>query len=521
MASLRFLISDVQMVWFFFTSILASVTCDDNARVHTSLGNMEGVVKLIRNEEVYQFRNIPYAEPPTGNLRLAKPVPVSSWSGVLNATEFGPACMQPSYEDYIYDKYKPNTDISEDCLSLNVYIPRNISVNANRSVMVWIHGGSYLVGQGSSYDGSYLALTGDVVVVTLNYRLGPFGFLSSPENGILGNYGLWDQRLALEWVQSNIAPFGGNPNSVTIFGQSAGGFCASIHAILPQSRGLFRRVISQSGSPEGSLTLWKNAASSSDLMILMSNCKNTNLTTLTCMRNAPARLIVDHSDYIFRYPMSNEGYFGLPSGPVIDKELLVDDPAMLLINKALPNYNFFRSLDFMTGNVDTEGSITINIIANYMQRYDNTSPFLMSSYVLCKYFMPKVMHMYFGNKNNSVTSEILCSLYRTSIPLDRAIAMKAYADANFFAPAVKSLLKHSEDNHVTNSFQYLFRRPNIDPDIHTLYKRWTSGSTHGSDIPFLFGLEDYQELYNISVTPADICLSKKMQKYWTNFAKTG
>ncbi|XP_021363492.1 putative inactive carboxylesterase 4, partial [Mizuhopecten yessoensis] len=326
-------ISDVQMVWLFFTSIIATITCKENPRVHTPLGDMVGVVKMIRNEEVYQFRNIPYAKPPTGNLRFAKPIPHNSWSGVLNATEFGPSCMQPPYENYIYDKYKPNADISEDCLSLNVYTPRNIFINANRSVMVWIHGGSYFIGQGSSYDGSYLALTGDVVVVTLNYRLGLFGILTSPENGILGNYGIWDQRLALEWVQTNIVSFGGNPNSVTIFGQSAGGFCVSLHAILPQTRGLFHRVISQSGSPEGSLALWLNALSTSEAIIRMSDCKTENLTTLTCMRKRPASEIVYNSNNLFRNQFSNEDYFGLPSGPVVDNDLVHEDPAMLLINK--------------------------------------------------------------------------------------------------------------------------------------------------------------------------------------------
>ncbi|XP_060069261.1 acetylcholinesterase-like [Ylistrum balloti] len=517
MFRLSFAKREIHTVFFLFVAILSTITCQMNSRVVTPLGEMEGVEEIIRHEKVYQFRNIPYAQPPTGHLRLSKPIPFGSWSGVLNATKFGPSCMQPSYRNYVYDKYKPNLDMSEDCLSLNVYVARNISANANRSVMVWIHGGSYLIGQGSLYDGSYLALTGDVVVVTLNYRLGPFGFTVSPTNGISGNYGLWDQRLALEWVQSNIASFGGNPNSVTIFGQSAGGFSVSLHAIIPDNKGLFHRVIAQSGSSEGPLAIWHSAAYTSEAMIRLLDCQNN---TIKCIRSRSASEIVNYTR-VLSSPLFLKDFFEIPSGPVVDHDFLYMDPTRLLMNKTSPNYRFFRSLDYMTGNVDTEGSISVDIIGLYAKLYGVLSNGI-SLTTFCEYYLPGLTTYYFGKVNDSISSDFLCSLYGSSGQTNQMNnAMNSYADANFIAPAVKSLIVHSKDNYLTNSFQFLFRRPCIDPAIRHKYDLWTNGSTHGSDNAYLFGLEDYQDRYNITVRSTDISLSNTMMRYWTNFAKTG
>lgn len=501
------------------TFLLSTISCQQTTRVNTLLGQIEGIVKIVRNETVYQFRKIPYAKPPTGDLRFAKPVPHGSWSGVLNGTRFGPSCMQPPYENYIYDKFKPDLALSEDCLTLNIYVPRNISLDASRSVMVWIHGGSFYVGQGSMYDGSYLALTGDVVVVTINYRLGAFGFLASPEHGIHGNYGLWDQRLALQWVKSNIASFSGNPSSVTLFGQSAGGFSVSLHAILPESKGLFHRVISESGSSEGPFTIWHAAIPTSDALIGLGDC-NSSESYLVCMRNRSATDIVEGHQYLVSQLLFNTR-FELPSGPVVDKDFLPSDPHNILMNKSSDNYRFFQSLDFITGNVDSEGSISIGILS-YFDGGFTTGFNRMNLVTLCDYFLPDFTKFIFREKNRPALSKILCSFYAASNSSHQEQnAMHAYADATLIAPAVKTLLEHSNDNNLTNSFQYLFHRRDIDPIPQNLYSIWTNGSTHGAEMAYLFGLEDYPAMYNISVTPADVDLSRTMMKYWTNFAKTG
>jgi para-nitrobenzyl esterase len=197
------------------------------------------------------FKGIRYAQPPTGELRWKPPVPAANWTGPRESADFGPACMQPSSSSgSIYSDYPPRT--SEDCLSLNVWKPTHA---ARAPVMVWIHGGSLRTGNLAAglYDGSQLAHRGGVIVVTVNYRLGVLGYLAHAEltaessHGSSGNYGLLDQIEGLRWVHDNIARFGGDPNNVTVFGESAGALSTIELMTSPLARGLFHRVIIQSG----------------------------------------------------------------------------------------------------------------------------------------------------------------------------------------------------------------------------------------------------------------------------------
>lgn len=189
---------------------------------------------------LYSYRGIPYAQPPVGDLRWAAPLPLAAWTGIRQATAFGAVCPQEG----------ASATESEDCLFLNVWTPRS-AVDRDRRlpVMVFIHGGAFLFGAGSLpvYDGAYLAAAGDVVVVTLNYRLGALGFLATSELGLTGNYGIKDQRLALRWVAENIRAFGGDPAKVTLFGESAGAMSVGLHLFsIPANRGRFRAAIMES-----------------------------------------------------------------------------------------------------------------------------------------------------------------------------------------------------------------------------------------------------------------------------------
>jgi para-nitrobenzyl esterase len=208
-------------------------------------GELEGVVK----DGVASFKGIPFAAPPLGELRWKAPQPVKRWTGVKKADRFGPGCMQ---DISTAAKMGMPTEISEDCLYLNVWTAAN--GRAERSpVMVWIYGGAFAGGMTSAplYDGARLAKKG-VVLVSVAYRVGPFGFLAheelSKESGKgSGTYGLQDQIAGLRWVKDNIAQFGGDPSRVTIFGESAGGISVSMLAASPAARGLLHRAISQSG----------------------------------------------------------------------------------------------------------------------------------------------------------------------------------------------------------------------------------------------------------------------------------
>jgi para-nitrobenzyl esterase len=217
-------------------------------RAKTANGIVQGVVDSASG--VLVFRGIPYAAPPVGDLRWRAPRPAANWSGVRDASKLGHNCMQHQP----YDDIDPFTaGVSEDCLYLNVWTS-SLSPARKRPVMVWIHGGGFWAGFGGEerHNGAPLAKKG-AVVVTLNYRLGPFGFLAHPaladnSRDPVGNYGLLDQIAALKWVKRNIARFGGDPNRVTIFGESAGGMSVGSLIASPLAKGLFQRAILESGT---------------------------------------------------------------------------------------------------------------------------------------------------------------------------------------------------------------------------------------------------------------------------------
>jgi para-nitrobenzyl esterase len=232
-------------------AILLSVTCAHAAnplQVKTDKGKVEGL--LTADQKVTAFKGIPFAAPPVGNLRWQPPQPAAKWKGVFSAHDFGNHCIQTSgYPDMVFHDPGP----SEDCLTLNVWAPAGAKP-ASLPVMVWIHGGGFNSGGTSEprQDGQFLAHR-NVVVVSMNYRLGIFGFFTHPEltaespHHASGNYGLMDETAAIAWVRKNIAAFGGNPDNITIFGESAGSFAVSAQMASPLSKDLFAKAIGESG----------------------------------------------------------------------------------------------------------------------------------------------------------------------------------------------------------------------------------------------------------------------------------
>jgi para-nitrobenzyl esterase len=224
--------------------LLVSATIASGSDLHTIVKIDSGLVAGT-GTTVRSYKGIPYAAPPTGKLRWTPPEPAKTWTGVRVAKTFPNNCPQ------IPLIAGPQ---SEDCLGLNVWTPAH-SPSDKLPVMVWIHGGGFFIGSSaqSAYDGEPLAVQG-VVVVSINYRLGVFGFLAHPDlskestQGVSGNYGLLDMIAALRWVNRNISAFGGDPSNVTIFGESAGGTAVCLLMVLPDAKGLFQRVISESAA---------------------------------------------------------------------------------------------------------------------------------------------------------------------------------------------------------------------------------------------------------------------------------
>ena len=228
--------------------IFASASIAHSIEISTPQGKLLGTLSD-RSTEVAVFKHIPFAKPPVGARRWTYAEPADGWTGVRDATRFGPACMQKGYPEGSFFS-RPSDPTSEDCLHLNVW--SSMPSDEKLPVMVWIHGGALTrgTGVGTVYDGTELAKKG-VVLVTINYRLGVFGYLAHPElskeSNSSGNYGTSDQIEALRWVKANISAFGGDPENVTIFGESAGSWSVNHLVASPKAAGLFHRAIGQSG----------------------------------------------------------------------------------------------------------------------------------------------------------------------------------------------------------------------------------------------------------------------------------
>lgn len=258
----------------------------------TADGVLEGVVSP--DGKVRTFKGIPYAAPPVGPLRWRPPQPVIPWAGVRKASDYGARAMQgPIYSDMVFNDSGP----SEDCLYLNLWMPEN-RPQARLPVMVWIHGGGFVAGSSSEprQDAGNLSKKG-VIVVSFNYRLGVFGFLALPElsresgQGASGNYGLLDQVAALEWVKRNIAAFGGDPDNVTIFGESAGSESVSALMASPLARGLFRRAIGESGALFSAVPPTKTRAKAEDAGVRFARAA-FGTASLEALRSRSAREVL-------------------------------------------------------------------------------------------------------------------------------------------------------------------------------------------------------------------------------------
>ncbi|HLH10525.1 MAG TPA: carboxylesterase family protein [Methylovirgula sp.] len=257
--------------------------------VTTSRGPIQGMVV----NGVAEFLGIPYAAPPIGNLRWAPPVDHARWTSVLQTTNYGPICAQHAGEPF-----SGPTNTNEDCLYLNIFSADLHPKSGDKlPVMFFIYGGGDQEGESNGYDGSVLASQGHTVVVTINYRLNTFGFLTHPAlavGGLFSNYGLLDQQFGLRWVRQNIARFGGDPNNVTIFGESGGSHDVNAHLLSPLSSGLFERGIQESGAPVVLVPLQVAEAAGKAFATAVGCGSGSNAAIAKCLRALPASTIQAH-----------------------------------------------------------------------------------------------------------------------------------------------------------------------------------------------------------------------------------
>ena len=394
-----------------------------------------------------------------------------------------------------------------------------------KSVMVWIHGGGFTAGQATLFDASYLAIQGDVIVVTINYRLGIFGFLYTGDKNAPGNYGLFDQRLAIQWVKDNIENFGGDARNICIFGESAGGVSVGYHSLSPLNKGLFQRAIFESGTIVWSKDLEVKTADVAVKLGHFVNCSSTDATgkrnyknLVECLRRVPSeKLLAEQGP---ASSSSKDASFQSRMGPVIDGEFVTGNPMSVIANVSSPAYGMFTSIDILAGTNNAEGGLMFFMLLSYQTKYNFNASVSIPVRVLCDLVAPALARDYYGNNTN--VSAAICDQYKLhgSSPADQSRSIvNVFADHEFIVPTVILLQAHSRGSVNKNTYHYLFSHQPSDPWIQTR-PPWLLGANHAGELPFVFGLD---AMYHPTVPrPKDeMTLSTQFMKFWSNFAKHG
>lgn len=434
-----------------------------------------GLVQGVSSDGLTVYKGIPFAAPPVGDLRWRAPQPLQPWKGVKQAESYAPAPMQGG---------NPPSGKSEDCLYLNVWTPAK-SPKERLPVLVWIYGGGFSFGATSEpgYNGAELAKKG-VVLVSIAYRVGPLGFLAHPElsaenpNRVSGNYGILDMVAGLQWIQKNIAAFGGDPGKVTIFGESAGGIAVSMLCASPQAKGLFHGAISQSGGsfgparkttyPGENMKTLKDAEQ--DGIQFMNRAKVSSLAELR-------KLSAD----------SLPGGFGMGSGwPIVDGYVIPDDQYKLYEAgkyndvPVLIGYNSDEGLSFL-GMLRTKGPKDFE--ESVKQRFGSHADALLKAYPA----------------GTTTIERSARNLLR-----DAAFGWQTWIWARQQSKTGKSKV-----------YYYYFDQ---HPDYPSDSPRHGEGSPHGQEVSYVFKTLDKSQP---QLTSTDFEISEAMATYWTNFAKYG
>jgi para-nitrobenzyl esterase len=432
----------------------------------------EGLLQGTAEDGLTVYKGIPFAAPPVGDLRWRAPQPAEKWEGIKQADKFAPAPMQGG---------NPPSGKSEDCLYLNVWTPAT-SAKEKIPVLVWIYGGGFSFGSTAEpvYTGEKLAKKG-VVLVSIAYRVGQLAFLAHPElsaenpNNVSGNYGLLDMIAGLQWIQKNIAAFGGDPDKVTIFGESAGGISVSMLCASPLAKGLFHGAISQSGGsfgptrpttyPGENMKTLKQAEADG-----IAFAKNAGVSTVADLRKIAADKL--------------PGGFGMGSGwPIVDGYVIPDDQYKLYEAgkyndvPVLIGYNSDEGASFSREKTPEE------FIKGVNTRYGKFADDLIKAYPVGATTVPKTAR---------------------DLARDAAFGWQTWIWARLQSQTGK-----------TKVFYYYFDQ---HPEYPKDSPRFGSGSPHGQDVAYVFMHLDPS---NAQTTASDLEISEAMGTYWTNFAKYG
>ncbi|KAK3874952.1 hypothetical protein Pcinc_020141 [Petrolisthes cinctipes] len=484
-------------------------------------GKVSGQSKVGQEGQVYyEYLGIPYAQPPIAGLRFRPPLEAAGWSGIRDGTQHPPACPQIDLEAGFLGREV--VEGNEDCLYLNVYTPATVGQLGSSyplPVMVYIHGGSFTMGSIEPYNPSPLMLHNNVIVVTIQYRLGILGFASTGDEVLPGNLGLKDQTLALKWVQRNIESFGGDPMRVTVFGESAGSASAHLHVMSPHSRGLFQRLILQSGT---ALSPWVIGTNHRELAFKLGeklNCgAQSSSQLLSCLNRTSLHDIVFSVHLGAEYcllinlpdrciPENVWNYRLKLSLPRIDGDFLPDHPAKLMKDGRM------YKVDVISGVNQHEGiSIALTVLLSQVLKNGTFRPrenavgasgLLLDQDDEADYLATRVAFYYLPNLNISVQN--LDGL--TSLFSDRIYTISHQDTATIHTQAGHTVYQYRLIHRGEYSYTVFFNT--------SLADKYTA---HVDDLLYIFD----QLLPDAILTrPEDLFIRYIMTRMWTNFARTG
>jgi para-nitrobenzyl esterase len=497
-------------VLFILNSGAAPPPADQAPLLHLASGSLRGSLQGTTGV----FLGIPFAAPPLGALRWKEPQPVASWTGVRDAKTPPKFCIQdvastgrflgPLAEAYGANYHTQPVSISEDCLYLNVWVPDWLHKADKIPVMVWLHGGSNTIGSGAetAYSGTSLASHG-VIVVTVNYRLGVLGFFSHPEltnespHHSSGNYGLLDQIAALDWVRQNIAQFGGDPGNVTVFGESAGSIDAMMLMTSPLAKGLFRRVIAESGLAFGLGRMRTLAEAQSVGEEVGKAAHGTSSAALENLRALSASEIVDLDQQVIQSKFKD-----FPaSSAIVDGWVLPQTPEQIFAAGAI------QKVDILAGLNGRELS-AFRVVAAARAKQAGKSEKSAGGGDELKKLADMVHPLYGGWTDAALAVYLAKAIVGRDIAIDQAsndmlLACPIGAEAALTTSAGQRAFIYKFDRSVPGKGEAAL------------------GSFHSLELPYVFNSFQDPSWSWLPASETDFKLSRTVQTYWTNFAKTG
>ncbi|XP_056216589.1 fatty acyl-CoA hydrolase precursor, medium chain-like [Falco biarmicus] len=499
------------------TALVATGQKAEQPEVMTNYGRVRGYQFKVdaAGRNVNVFLGLPFAKPPVGPLRFSEPQPPEPWKGVRDATSYPPMCLQDKelgqYFSDVVTNRKENVllQMSEDCLYLNVYTPVSTGNQEKLPVFVWIHGGGFIFGAASSYDGSALAAFDNVVVVVIQYRLGIVGYFSTGDKHARGNWGYLDQVRALQWVQENIIYFGGDPGSVTIAGESAGGISISALVLSPLGKGLFHKAISESGTAIRAL-FTDHPENEAQRIAFASGCgKSSSAEVVECLREKTEEEIVqitlklDLATLPICYTSLEKcEQRSLFISTTIDGVFFPKSPKQLLSEKRITAVPYIIGVN----NCEFGWAVpTIMKLPPYTDGLDTDvayqvlQSFLSSSFQgVTSEFVDQVYNEYIGNTGN-----------RTQV---RDGLFDAMGDSLLVISAVEVARYHRDAGNPVYFYEFQHRQSSAAGVVPDFVK-----ADHADEIAFVFG-KPFLAGYT---TEEENKLSRTVMKYWTNFARNG